>query len=668
MQAGDPNKLGATPVDDGVNFALYSSIAERIELCLYRDDGSLSQQIDLTDCHDHVWHGFLPGITAGQRYGYRVHAPDANPAKLLIDPYARELDGELVWHSSLFGNNNQDSAAYIPKACVRELQSPLPDRQATPWSEAIFYETNMRGFTMLHPEVHTDDRGTFNGMRNKHVVAYLKSLGITSVELMPVHAFADEHHLVEKGLRNFWGYNSISFFAPAARYAVNDAITEFREMVNALHDAGLEVILDVVYNHTAESGRDGPTLSFRGIDNRSYYRIADDGEYINDTGCGNTVDADSPVVQQLILDSLRYWATYMGVDGFRFDLATILGRHAAGFNRDHPLLRAITNDPVLRNRKLIAEPWDPGPGGYQLGQFPSSWGELNDKFRDATRAYWRGDVDATAELAGRLRGSADIFDFDARKPHASVNKVTSHDGFTLADVVSYEHRHNEANGEQNRDGHAHNYSCNHGIEGATEDTQILAARRQHRLNLLATLLVSQGTPLLLAGDEFGNSQDGNNNAYAQDNEIGWLNWQGLDEDPDFFAAVKMLIKLRRDNALLQLDEYIHGDGNDADADLAVRWVNPDGGDRSSDHWDFGHAFGMLLRRRVSLHQERSILVVFNAWHQSLEFRLPETEAAQGWQLEFCSAEGNLAASGDTRNIPGRSIAVFRNCSASERSN
>ena len=465
---------------------------------------------------------------------------------------------------------------------------------------------------------------------------------------MPVHAFADEHHLFAKGLRNFWGYNSINFFAPAVRYSVNDPINEFREMVNALHHAGLEVILDVVYNHTAESGRDGPTLSFRGIDDNSYYRIAADGEYINDTGCGNTIDADSPVVQQLIIDSLRYWATHMGVDGFRFDLATILGRHAAGFSRDHPLLAAITEDPILRHRKLIAEPWDPGPGGYQLGHFPPSWSELNDKFRDATRAYWRGDIDATSELAARLRGSADIFDFNGRKPHASVNKVSSHDGFTLADVVSYEHRHNEANGEENRDGHAHNYSCNYGIEGATDDPLIVAARRQHRLNLLATLLLAQGTPLLLAGDEFGNSQDGNNNAYAQDNEIGWLNWRGLHDDPDFLAAVKILIKLRRENALLRLDEYIHGHNNDSNAGLSVRWVNPDGGDRSSDHWDFGHTFGMLLGCRSSLHQEHSILVVFNAWHQNLDFRLPASEAAHEWRLEFYSAEEKLAASGDIR--------------------
>ncbi len=651
MQAGDPNKLGATPVDDGVNFALYSAVAERVELCLFSDDGSLADQIDLPECDENIWHGFMPSITEGQRYGYRVHGAGCNPAKLLIDPYARQLDSELIWHPSIFGSNSDDSAAFAPKGIVRSSRPPLHRAKQIPWSETIFYEANVRGYTMQHPAVNAADRGTFNGMRNKDVIAYLKSLGITSVELLPVHAFADEHHLAEQGLRNFWGYNSINFFAPAPRYASIDPIEEFRGMVNALHDAGLEVILDVVYNHTAESGKNGPTLSFRGIDDRSYYRVADDGEYVNDTGCGNTIDADSPVVQKLILDSLRYWATQMGIDGFRFDLATILGRHADGFNRDHPLLSAISNDSILRNRKLIAEPWDPGPGGYQLGQFPSSWGELNDKFRDATRAYWRGDIDATAELASRLRGSADVFDNGDRKPHASINKITSHDGFTLADVVSYEHRHNEANGEENRDGHSHNYSCNHGVEGETQDAPILAARRRHRLNLLATLLLSQGTPLLLAGDEFGNSQNGNNNAYAQDNEIGWLDWQGLDDDPEFLAAVKSLIRLRRENDLLHLDEFIHGDASEGESQVSIRWINPDGGNRSSEDWGFGHAFGLLLTRSSSTHQEDSVAVIFNAWDEELDFKLPHHGSAQSWQLAFSSVD-------DDSEIAGRSVTVF----------
>ena len=651
MQAGDPNKLGATPVDGGVNFALYSAVAERVELCLFGDDGSLSDQIDLPDCDDNIWHGFMPGITEGQRYGYRVHGAGCNPSKLLIDPYARQLDSELIWHASLFGSNSDDSAAYAPKCIVRSSRPPLHSAEQIPWSETIFYEVNVRGYTMLHPAVNSGDRGTFNGMRNKDVVAYLKSLGITSVELLPVHAFADEHHLAEQGLRNFWGYNSINFFAPAPRYASNDPIEEFRGMVNALHDAGLEVILDVVYNHTAESGKNGPTLSFRGIDDRSYYRFTDNGKYVNDTGCGNTVNADSLIVQQLIVDSLRYWATQMGVDGFRFDLATILGRHADGFNRDHPLLSAISNDPILRNRKLIAEPWDPGPGGYQLGQFPSSWGELNDKFRDATRAYWRGDIDATAELASRLRGSADVFDVGDRRPHASINKITSHDGFTLADVVSYEHRHNEANGEENRDGHSANFSCNHGVEGDTQDESILAVRRRHRLNLFATLLLSQGTPLLLAGDEFGNSQNGNNNAYAQDNEIGWLNWQGLDDDPEFVAAVKSLIRLRQENDLLHLDEFIHGHASEGEPQVSIRWINPDGGNRSSEDWGFGHAFGLLLTRSSSTQGEDSVAIIFNAWDEELDFELPQHNSAQSWQLAFSSID-------DNSEIPGRSVTVF----------
>ena len=658
MRSGNPDNLGATPVDDGVNFALYSSVAERVELCLFNADGSASQQIDLFDKKDDVWHGFLPGISDGQRYGYRVHGPQSDPNKLLIDPYARQLDGELVWHQSVFGHNDDDSAAYVPKSVVRRLATTPIAPQPVPWSETIFYEVNIRGYTMLHPAVGDADRGTFNGMRNLEVVAYLKALGITSVELLPVHAFVDEHHLIEKGLRNFWGYNSINFFAPAARYSVNDPIAEFRDMVNTLHDAGLEVILDVVYNHTAESGRDGPTLSFRGIDDLAYYRVDEDGSYINDTGCGNTINADSPVVQNLVLDSLRYWSTHMGVDGFRFDLATILGRHADGFSTEHSLLEAIATDPILRDRKLVAEPWDPGPGGYQLGNFRSPWAELNDKFRDATRAYWRGDIDATAELASRLRGSADVFEASGRGPFASVNKISSHDGFTLADVVSYEHRHNEANGEANRDGHSHNYSSNHGVEGASNDESILAARRQHQLNLLATLFLSQGTPFLLAGDEFGNSQAGNNNAYAQDNEIGWLDWHRIEDDPEFLFAVRTLIKLRKENELLHLDEYVHNEHGDADSSLSVRWINPNGSDRSSEDWGFGHAFGILLGRHSDEAPVHSAAILFNAWDEALDFKLPVNDDGQVWQLKFLSVDGGSFAGGNALTMPGRTLAVL----------
>jgi isoamylase len=658
MRSGNPDNLGATPVDDGVNFALYSSVAERVELCLFGADGRLSRQVDLFDQKDDVWHGFLPGISDGQRYGYRVHGPQNDPNKLLIDPYARQLDGELIWHQSVFGHNDDNSAAYVPKSVVRRLAAEPIASQLVPWSETIFYEVNVRGYTMLHPAVVEADRGTFNGMCNLEVIAYLKALGVTSVELLPVHAFADEHHLIDKGLRNFWGYNSINFFAPAPRYSTTDPIAEFRDMVNTLHDAGLEVILDVVYNHTAESGRNGPTLSFRGIDDRAYYRVAEDGSYINDTGCGNTVNADSPAVQKLVLDSLRYWSTHMGVDGFRFDLATILGRHADGFSTDHPLLEAIATDPILRDRKLVAEPWDPGPGGYQLGKFKSPWGELNDKFRDATRAYWRGDIDATAELANRLRGSADVFEASGRGPSTSVNKISSHDGFTLADVVSYEHRHNEANGEANGDGHSHNYSSNHGVEGATSDESILAVRRQHRLNLLATLFLSQGTPFLLAGDEFGNSQGGNNNAYAQDNEIGWLDWHRIEDDPEFLFAVQTLIKLRKENELLHLNKYLHSGHGDAESALSIRWINPNGSDRSSNDWGFGHAFGILLSRHLDATATQSLVILFNAWDEALDFELPVAGSMQGWQLRFSSVEGSVNPTDHLLTMHGRTIAVL----------
>lgn len=667
MQAGDPSQLGATLVDDGVNFALYSSIAERVELCLFEHDGTPSQCFDLPECRDAVWHGHVAQMKSGQRYGYRVHGPRqpqighfCNPGKLLIDPYARKLGGDFVWHTSVFGSNDDDSAAFVPKGVVCERLPPLPAAEKIPWSEATYYELNVRGYTMLHPAVGESERGTFVGMRNKEVIEYIKALGITSVELMPVHAFIDEHHLAKKGLRNFWGYNSLNFFAAESRYSLGDPIGEFRDMVTALHDAGLEVILDVVYNHTAENNSNGPTLSFRGIDNLAYYRVNPDdpGSYINDTGCGNTINADSSVVQRLVLDSLRYWTTDMGVDGFRFDLATILGRHADGFAGSHPLLKAIANDPVLQDSKLTAEPWDPGPGGYQLGQFGQPWSELNDKFRDTTRRFWRGDSEVSGEMAERFRGSSDVFESSGRTPHVSVNKISSHDGFTLADLVSYERRHNENNGENNQDGHSANYSCNYGVEGPTSDDVIAADRRKHRLNLLATLFLAQGTPMLLAGDEFGNSQSGNNNAYAQDNEMGWLDWHGLGTDPAFAAAVGKLIRLRRETPLLRLDRYVHGETSINGRRIAVCWVNPDGSERSSEDWNFGHAFGVLLEDQSDDSVPTAVAILMNAWDEELQFRLPVSDNSHSWQLAFSSAGSEQTTASESMTVGGRSIIVL----------
>lgn len=665
MRTGNPSTLGATIAEGGVNFSLYSSVAERVELCLFDHRGCLQQQLDLPTNDNNVWHGFVPGLIEGQRYGYRVHGSNTAdnrsscaPSKLLIDPYARQLDSELKWHASLFATNKWDSAPHVPKGVVRRKLAAGSERPLVPWAETIFYELNVRGYTMQHPAVDEGVRGRFSGLRNKDVIDYLKALGMTSVELMPVHAFADEHHLFKLGLRNFWGYNTLNFFAPAMRYANSDPIVEFQDMVNTIHDAGLEVILDVVYNHTAESGRAGPTLSFRGIDERAYYRIAENNEYINDTGCGNTIDADSPVAQKIVLDSLRYWASDMGVDGFRFDLASILGRHAHGYNREHPLLTAISADPHLSRCKLIAEPWDPGPGGYQLGNFAHPWAEWNDKFRDATRAFWRGDIDVSGEFAKRLRASADIFEASGRKPHTSVNKVCSHDGYTLSDLVSYECRHNEANGENNRDGHNNNFSCNYGVEGPTTDIGIGDLRRRHRLNLLASLFLAQGTPLLLAGDEFGNSQGGNNNAYAQDNETGWLDWQSLESDPEFAFAVRMLISMRKQMKLLQIDRYLHGEANTDTQQLSIRWLNPNGTDRDSGDWGFGHAFCMLLQGESAKHKYRSIAVLFNAWNDAVDFLLPTAAETEHWELVFSSDATPGPNNTDAQRLPGHSVAIF----------
>ena len=495
---------------------------------------------------------------------------------------------------------------------------------------------------MRHPAVAEADRGKFQGMRNAGVIEYLKALGVTSIELMPVHAFIDEHHLVKRGLRNFWGYNSISFFAPSPRYAQADAVAEFRDMVRAIHDAGIEVVLDVVYNHTGEANADGPTLSFRGIDNLAYYRTepGDHGVYVNDTGTGNTVNVDHPRVQQLIMDSLRYWHREMGVDGFRFDLATILGRTPHGYSPVHPLLEAISHDEALHDAVLVAEPWDPGPGGYQLGCFPPRWSEWNDRYRDDVRRFWRGDAGSAGDFAKRLHGSADLFERNARPPFASVNFIASHDGFTVADVVSYEHRHNEANGEGNKDGHAHNYSCNYGVEGPTDDAHIAALRRQQRLNMLATLLVSQGIPLLLAGDEFGHSQFGNNNAYAQDNETGWLDWSLLDDDPDFSRMVRNLIHLRRQEPLLRGPHFLHREAE-------VAWLSPDGERLSEDDWQEGRAFCLSLAAG-------RLAVLFNGSDETAVFAV----RGKNLDLVFASA-GDVEPSAGTVIVPALSVAVLR---------
>jgi isoamylase len=687
IQAGSPEKLGAHWDGQGVNFALFSSAAHAIELCLFDASGQQLQCYKLPDHQDGIWSGYLPDCEPGQRYGYRAHGPWVpvdglrfNPSKLLIDPYARALEGELKWAGALYdydhsttGNSLQpnltDSAPYMPKSVVTgPLQDATVKRPGIPWSETIIFEANVRGYTMRHPDIAECDRGKFRGLSNGRILEHLKALGITSLELMPVHAMIDEGFLIGQGLKNFWGYNSINFFTPDSRFASQDAGREFREMVNAIHDAGIEIILDVVYNHTGEGGGKGPTLCYRGIDNQSYYSTdpEDPGRYINDTGCGNTLNANHPCVQAMIRDSLVYWHKDMGVDGFRFDLAPVLGRTPIGFKPSHELLRQINDDPGLSTAKLIAEPWDPGPGGYQLGQFPSRWAEWNDRYRDSLRRFWRGDDDQLSSLAKRLHGSSDIFEASARPPQASINFVTSHDGFTLRDLVSYELRHNEANGEDNRDGHGHNFSSNHGVEGETQDEDINKLRRRQRLNMLATLLLSKGTPMLLAGDEFGNTQHGNNNAYAQDNQTGWLDWAGISDDPDFLQQVQSLIKLRGKMPHTQRKTYPHGFDHNGDGLRDIEWLHPGGRRMQTDHWHNERSMTLFFPemedsrpggQSSSFDKLVAVAIMLNAAERARDFSLPEIPQNGAWSLVFHSENSEPRQAGsDVWTLSSRSMA------------
>ena len=670
IRPGNAEQLGATPIADGVNFALYSSVAERVELCLF-DQHRTQVSVDLPALDNGVWHGFVPNCEPGQRYGYRVHGPwdpemgqRCNPAKLLIDPYARQLDGEFDWHGPVFdyvpAKDGQlkpcakDNALFTPLSVVRKPSETDIRRPSVPWAETIFYEANVRGYTMLHPDVPEADRGRFSGMRNREVLAYLKALGITAIELMPTLAFIDEHHLAKAGLRNYWGYNTVNFFAPMQRYGGPDPVAEQREMIEAIHDAGIEVVLDVAYNHTGEGDSTGPILSFRGIDNLAYYRTEPDAHarYINDTGCGNTINADHPRVQQLILDSLRYLHADIGFDGFRFDLATIIGRHSNGFSTSHPLLTAISEDTTLQTAKLVAEPWDPGPGGYQLGQFPDRWAEWNDSFRDTVRRFWRGDKAKSGALAQRIHGSSDIFESRQRPPFASVNMITAHDGYTLADVVSFERRHNEANGEENRDGHQHNFSKNYGVEGNTNVESILAARYRQRLNMLATLLFSQGTPMLLAGDEFGNSQGGNNNAYAQDNATTWLDWTNVESDRSFLDDVRELIWLRRETHLLRLEDYVHTTSESTSSDATFDWFNSNGERKSNEEWASSRAFSAVISENGS-----AVALLINGHAHPTELRLPLLE--RSWRQVFSSSESDhFERDSESMTLDALSVAIL----------
>ncbi|WP_049621068.1 glycogen debranching protein GlgX [Frateuria defendens] len=660
VREGLPFPLGATWDGLGVNFALFSAHATRVELCLFDADGRETERIALPEYTDEVWHGYLPDARPGQVYGYRVHGPyepDAghrfNPNKLLLDPYAKQIVGELTWHDALFGYvlghkdadlsfDKRDSAPYMPKSRVIDpVFTWGHDRHPRiGWDRTVIYETHVRGYTMRHPRVPPRLRGCFSGLMVQEVVDYIRSLGVTAVELMPIHAFVDDKHLLDLGLRNYWGYNSLGYFAPHPRYMATPTVAEFKEMVAHFHEAELEVLLDVVYNHTAEGNQLGPTLSLRGIDNASYYRLADDRRhYINDTGTGNTLNLSHSRVLQLVTDSLRYWATEMRVDGFRFDLATILGREPHGFDQGGGFLDACRQDPVLSQLKLIAEPWDLGPGGYQVGGFPPGWAEWNDRFRDTARAFWRGDEGSLADFATRLTGSADLFDRRGRRPFASINFVTAHDGFTLNDLVSYEHKHNEANGEDNQDGSDHNLSWNHGVEGPTENRTIDALRRQQMRNLLATLLLAQGTPMLLAGDEFARTQLGNNNAYCQDNEITWIDWQGAVQAADLTDFVRRLITLRQHYPLLRRGRFFKGLYDEEFEIRDVSWLTPEGELMDESHWHDPqrHALGMLLDGRAQptgLRRpgaETTLLLLANAGDEPVDFVLPALPGHQSWK-------------------------------------
>ncbi|MCO2687994.1 glycogen debranching protein GlgX [Pseudomonas aeruginosa] len=661
ISEGHPFPLGATWDGLGVNFALFSAHATKVELCLFDARGEKEiERIELPEYTDEIWHGYLPDAHPGQIYGYRVHGPyepDAghrfNPNKLLLDPYAKQLVGRLRWSEALFGYtigsadadlsfDERDSAPFVPKSKVIDPAFTWAERPSVrvPWDRTVIYEAHLRGLSMRHPQVPEAVRGTFAGLMNADLLAHIRRLGVTSVELLPIHGFVDDKHLLENGMSNYWGYNSIAFFAPHPAYLASGQVNEFKEMVAHLHDAGLELILDVVYNHTAEGNELGPTLCMRGIDNASYYRLMPDQRryYINDSGTGNTLDLSHPCVLQMVTDSLRYWATEMRVDGFRFDLATILGRHPDGFDERHGFLVACRQDPVLSKCKLIAEPWDCGPGGYQVGGFPPGWAEWNDRFRDCVRAYWRGDDGMLPELARRLTASGDLYDQRGRRPYASVNFVTAHDGFTLRDVVSYDHKHNEANGENNADGSDHNLSWNHGCEGPTDDPEIRALRLRQMRNLLSTLLLSQGTPMLVAGDEFSRTQQGNNNVYCQGNELGWIDWRLDDEGRSLLAFTQRLLALRQRYPILRRGRFLVGEYNEALGVKDVTWLAPGGEEMTEEHWHDEHArcLGVLLDGRAQptgilrSGEDATLLLILNAYHDAVSFRLPEVAEGSGW--------------------------------------
>lgn len=687
---------GATWDGEGVNFAVFSENAEKVELCIFDDKGRYERQrIVVRERTDDIWHCYLPEARPGLAYGYRVYGPYQpehghrfNPQKLLIDPYAKDLIGALRWSDALYGYivghrkedmsfDRRDSAAFMPKCRVLETAFTWGEdrRPDVPWQDMVIYELHVRGFTMQNLEVPARLRGTYAGLASAPVIEYLKRLGVSTIELMPSHSYVNDRALVQKGLQNYWGYNTLDFFAPESRYSASKNVKEFKTMVKTLHTAGIEVILDVVYNHTGEGNHMGPTLSLRGLDNAAYYITKLDNRRFYDdfTGCGNTVNLEHPRALQLVMDSLRYWVEDMHVDGFRFDLASALAREGGVVEHLGGFFDAIRQDPILNRVKLIAEAWDLGQGGYQVGHFPLGWSEWNDRYRDGVRAYWKGDGGVIGEVARRLTGSSDLYAHSGKRPNASINFITAHDGFTLHDLVSYNSKHNEANGEENRDGNNNNLSWNCGVEGPTDDPEINRIRGRQRRNLLATLLLSQGVPMLLAGDEIGNTQNGNNNAYCQNNEIGWLDWSPSEERTALLDFVRHLIALRRTHPSFRRREFFVGRPVNGDLIKDLLWLKPDGLEMHDKDWGDGNArcLGMCsvgsgivdIGKHGESITDDDFLVLFNAHHDDIDFVLPDLPGAS-WNavldtsVETGEAPVQAFAAGETYGLRARSLALL----------
>jgi isoamylase len=677
---GLPFPLGPTWDGQGTNFSLFSEHAERVELCLFHDDGSEEERIEVVERTAYNWHCYLPGVGPGQCYGYRVHGPYApteghrfNPHKLLIDPYSKAVEGKVQWDvanvlpytpddnpDADLDPDDEDSSEAVPKSVVidRSFDWEGDVSPRTPWNETVIYETHVKGYTMRHPGVREDLRGTYAGLASDEALAYLQRLGVTAVELLPIHHIADESFLHDRGLTNYWGYSSIGYLAPHSEYAATghrgEQVREFKGMVKALHRAGIEVILDVVYNHTAEGNHLGPMLSFKGVDNTSYYRLVPDDarHYMDYTGTGNTLDARNPAVLRLIMDSLRYWVSECHVDGFRFDLASALARELYDVDRLSAFFDTIHQDPILSQVKLIAEPWDVGPGGYQVGNFPILWSEWNGLYRDVVRDFWRGQA-SVGEFASRFTGSSDLYESDGRQPFASINFVTAHDGFTLRDLVTYNDKHNEANGEDNRDGTDDNRSWNCGVEGETDDPEINALRWRQQRNFIATLMLSQGVPMLLGGDELSRTQNGSNNAWCQDNEISWYEWGLREGQPEHLEFTMRLIELRREHQVFRRGKFLAGQEREGSGLPDVWWFRPDGRRMTQRDWlePFAHVLGVFLNgqeiadrtQRGEPIEDDSFLLLFNAHYEDMTFTLPARRFGAEWVHEMCTFEPQLAS-------------------------